>query len=173
MYKCSGDTVYHLLVHCAISPVSSMFVVHWVTSGRVVGVVFGWKNWFAKHGSSFAWNIAPLCLMWAIWSERNNCTFNGVENLAIELKSSFLRSLFEWSRNLGTSKMHLMLRSLRLLVLDCKIFFMKLFGRVFCIHPMYLKPLIFSIDYYFKKKNYYSFFFWLNKISITLLVYDE
>ena len=44
----------------------------------------------------FVWNIALLCIMWAIWRERNNRTFDGVENSIKVLKKSFVWS-FECS----------------------------------------------------------------------------
>ena len=34
--------------------------------GRVMDLLFGWRNWFDKH-SSDVWNLVPLCLMWTIW----------------------------------------------------------------------------------------------------------
>lgn len=60
----------------------------------VAEVLFGWNNWFGKHGSSLVWNMVCLCLTWIIWRERNNCTFNGVEDLVFELKLVFLGVYF-------------------------------------------------------------------------------
>lgn len=39
----------------------------------------GWTVDVGIHGNSFAWMIAPLCLMWATWRGRNNYIFNGVD----------------------------------------------------------------------------------------------
>ena len=44
--------------------------------------------------------------IWVIWEGINNCPFNGVAVSVTELKSLHLRSLFEWSRILGTGNMH-------------------------------------------------------------------
>jgi hypothetical protein len=65
MCKRCGETVDHLLLHCTVaqelwSLVFSMFEIHWVMPKRVADVLFDWMYCFGKHGSSFAWNIAPL-----------------------------------------------------------------------------------------------------------------
>ena len=41
-------------------------------SRRVLRKKGGELSWFYKHRSSFAWNSAPHCLMWAIWEESYN-----------------------------------------------------------------------------------------------------
>lgn len=40
-----------------------------------------------------AWKTAPLCLMWTIWREMNNRTFEGVEQI-IDLKYTFWHCLY-------------------------------------------------------------------------------
>ena len=44
-----------------------------------VDTLFGWWNWPGKHVSSI-WNLAPLCLMWCLWRERNMRTFEDMES---------------------------------------------------------------------------------------------
>ena len=51
MCKCSGETVDHLLLHCFVAAevwsfVFCSFWVSWVFPGRVVDLLFGWRNWF-------------------------------------------------------------------------------------------------------------------------------
>jgi hypothetical protein len=106
MRRCSSKTVDHLFVHCDVakelwSLVFSMFSVHWLMPKTILELLFGWSNWFGKHGSYLVWNMVPLCLKWKIWRERNSHTFNGVEVSIIELTFSFMRSLFEWSHIMG------------------------------------------------------------------------
>lgn len=48
-------------------------------------VYFTWKGIFGRHRNSFNWKAAPLCLMWTIWREENNHTFDGFE-LSIKLR---------------------------------------------------------------------------------------
>ncbi len=71
---------------------------------HAVDVLSGWKICIATHGNSFAWKIVPLCLGW--YGEKNNCTFNGLELLILELKKLLLRVLFERSCTLGNSEEH-------------------------------------------------------------------
>ena len=82
--RCSGETVDHLLLHCGLarqvwSFVFRSFGVTWELLGRVVELLFGWRNWFGKH-SSDVWNLVPSCLMWIIWWERNRQTFEDIES---------------------------------------------------------------------------------------------
>ena len=75
MCRCNGETVDHLLLHCEKtyhlwSLVFRSFGISWVLPRLVADTLFGWWNWFGKHSSSI-WNLAPLCLMWCIWRERN------------------------------------------------------------------------------------------------------
>ena len=70
---CNGETVNHLMLHCPVAAVLWNFVlrtfgVKWVSSGCVMGMLFGWRNWFGKH-SSKVWNLVTLCLMWTIWAK--------------------------------------------------------------------------------------------------------
>ena len=46
---------------------------------------FGWKICVGIHGIFFAWKIVSLCLMCDDVEGGNNCTFNGVELLVMEL----------------------------------------------------------------------------------------
>ena len=43
-----------------------------------------------------AWGAAPACLMWCIWQERNQRTFEGVELSLPNLKFLFFNSLHDW-----------------------------------------------------------------------------
>jgi hypothetical protein len=56
MCRCSGETVDHLLLHCNVAYELWSFMFHffgiqWVMAGRVVNLLFGWRNWFGKHDS--------------------------------------------------------------------------------------------------------------------------
>ena len=75
-------------------------------SERVVDVLYGWKICVATHGNLLAWKIIPVCLIWLIWRERNNRTFNCVELATMGLKNLFLRMLFEWFCTLGNIEEH-------------------------------------------------------------------
>ena len=96
---------HSLLLHCGKayrlqSLVFRSFGFFWVLLRSVADTLFGWWNWLEKHLSSI-WNLAPLCLMWGLWRERNRRTFEDMENSDDQLLASFSGSLFDWSRAWG------------------------------------------------------------------------
>ena len=103
--RCSEEMVDHLLLHCLVAAeiwgfVFQMFGVDWVMSRRVLDQEAGWRNWFGNR-SSDVWNLAPLCVMWALWKERNYRTFENVEHSVGQLIEFCMCSLFGWSRAWG------------------------------------------------------------------------
>ena len=105
MCRCNGETVNHLLLHCGKayqlwSLVFRSFGISWVLPRSIADTLFSWWNWFGKHSSS-VWNLAPLCLMWCIWRERNWCTFEDRDKSNDQLLAYFSCSLFYYSRAWG------------------------------------------------------------------------
>ena len=49
-----------------------------------------------KHSSN-VWNLAPHCVMWIIWRERNNCIFEDSVLFGDKLLELFASTLFDWS----------------------------------------------------------------------------
>ena len=45
-----------------------------------------------------AWRADPLCLMWALWKERNERVFNNIERSNQALKHYFLYTFVNWGR---------------------------------------------------------------------------
>ena len=45
----------------------------------------------------YFWNLVPLCLMWCIWRERNQRTFDDLDRSDDQLLALFIGSLFYWS----------------------------------------------------------------------------
>ena len=102
MCHSSRETVDHLLLHCGKayrlwSLVFRSFGFSWVLPRSVAGTLFGWRNWPGKHLSSI-WNLAPLCLMWCLWRERNRRTFKDLDSSNDQKLASFDRTFFDWSR---------------------------------------------------------------------------
>ena len=98
----NGEMVDHLLLHCGKayrlwSLVFRSFGFSWVLPRSVADTIFGWWNWLGKHLSSI-WSLAPLCLMWRLWRERNRRTFEDMDGLDDQLLASFSGTLFDWSR---------------------------------------------------------------------------
>ena len=99
MCKRDGETVDHLLLHCAVvqvlwNYVFQAFHIQWVLPRSVLDVLFGWRNWFGRHHSHI-WNLVLLCLMWMVWCERNSRTFDDMKKSDDQLLDSFVESLFD------------------------------------------------------------------------------
>ena len=52
-------------------------------------------------GGPRVWNLIPSCLMWTIWQERNNRTFENKETAPAKLIELLFVSLFDWCRVWG------------------------------------------------------------------------
>lgn len=105
MCRGHGEMMDHLLLHFPRAAVLwnyvfSFFGVEWVLPGRVMNLLFAWRNCFGKHFSS-VWNLVPSCLMWTVWRERNQCTFEDLESSESQFLETFVTSLFDWSRAWG------------------------------------------------------------------------
>ena len=81
-YRCCGEIVEHLLLHCEFShalwsEVFLIFGIQWVMQEKVASFLLRWQNWLRKHSSN-VWNLVLACLMWLVWWECNNPTFEDV-----------------------------------------------------------------------------------------------
>ncbi|KAJ9707665.1 hypothetical protein PVL29_002622 [Vitis rotundifolia] len=95
--------VDHLLLHCVKTRVLwnllfSLFGVAWVLSGSVKETLLGWHGAFVGKTRKKAWQMAPLCIFWTVWKERNLLAF-GNEVLSLQrLNYSFICNLWSWVR---------------------------------------------------------------------------
>ena len=76
---CNAESVDHLLFFCPITHSLWMYMlwlfgIDWVMPGSVVDLLFSWYHWLGKHSFDI-WNLVPDCLMWTIWTERNQRSF--------------------------------------------------------------------------------------------------
>jgi hypothetical protein len=106
-YMCKNhwETGDHLLLHCEVATalrcsVFSMFGIQWVLPAKVLDMLAGWHNWFGRH-SSTVWNLAPLCVVWSLWKERNRRIFEDLEKPFSHLQEQFSGLLFDCSRSWG------------------------------------------------------------------------
>lgn len=81
------------------------------------------RNWFGKYFSD-VWN--PLCLMWIVWKEHNNCILEDDEKPLDQLKSLLICTLFDWSH---ACVLHIVIQFFRpkLFLLFCNI-------KMLCVH---------------------------------------
>uniref|UniRef100_A0A2N9G750 DDT domain-containing protein n=1 Tax=Fagus sylvatica TaxID=28930 RepID=A0A2N9G750_FAGSY len=103
MCKSSGETVNHLLLHCPVawelwSMVWILFGITWVMPRGVVDLFNCWHGPRSKSEAGKIWKMTPHCLMWCIWQERNDRTFNGVEKSIPALKFHLLHILLSWAK---------------------------------------------------------------------------
>jgi hypothetical protein len=60
---------------------------------RVLDLLACWKGSFGRHCSVDLWGTIPLCIIWIIWRECNQHTFEGIE---CSDKTDFLCSMYDW-----------------------------------------------------------------------------
>jgi hypothetical protein len=107
MCRCNGETVEHLLLHCPVvgvlwNWVLQAFGIHWVIPGTVADLLFSWWNGLGRHSSDI-WNLVPACLMWTVWKERNQRTFEDTTRAEYQILEGFILTLFDWSKAWGLS----------------------------------------------------------------------
>jgi hypothetical protein len=95
MCKSSGESTNHLLLHCPVawelwSMVCILFGTPWVMPRSVVDLFTCWKGSLGNSEAGKVWKMIPHCIMWCLWRERNDRTFNGVEKSIPALKFYFL-----------------------------------------------------------------------------------
>uniref|UniRef100_A0A2N9J9F5 Reverse transcriptase domain-containing protein n=1 Tax=Fagus sylvatica TaxID=28930 RepID=A0A2N9J9F5_FAGSY len=103
MCKSSGESVNHLLLHCPVawelwSMVLILFGITWVMPRGVVDLLNCWHGPRSKSEAGKIWKMTPHCLMWCIWQERNDRTFNGEEKSIPALKFHLLHILLSWAK---------------------------------------------------------------------------
>jgi hypothetical protein len=101
MCKSSGESVSHLLIHCPMAQklwnmILGLFGIPWVIPRGVVDLLLCWSGRWGKSEGGKIWKAIPHCLMWCLWCERNERTFNDKETSIPALKFHFLQSLFDW-----------------------------------------------------------------------------
>jgi hypothetical protein len=55
-----------------------------------------WREQFGSPQSEAVWKMIPLCLMWCIWRERNDRSFEDSERTVAELKAFFNTFSIGW-----------------------------------------------------------------------------
>ena len=99
--NCLGEeTVDHLLIHCSKARILwelllAIFGVSWVFPLFVKDTLLSWKGSFVGKRRKKAWMIAPLCIFWTIWWEKNRLVFEDVNISVNRMKYTFICNL--WS----------------------------------------------------------------------------
>ena len=151
---------------------------------KVFDLLCGWQ---CRGPNLDIWNLIPLCLMWAIWRERNWRIFENVECAFSQIKASFICFLYEWSFVLGlidSDSMHSFIESTHMLILShCHSlgYFFVYFHDVFPFpqHTLFIHiPKATSLDvlfvpskYFLKIKQLYPLFLIFESQSILKSIY--
>lgn len=78
-----AESVNHLLIHCPVASRLWMLIVvtfglDWVQSGSMFTVLQSWAEGRVGRRRCKTWMLAPHCLLWLIWLERNRQAFKAV-----------------------------------------------------------------------------------------------
>ncbi|KAJ9705268.1 hypothetical protein PVL29_003364 [Vitis rotundifolia] len=97
------ESIDHFLIHCSKAKVLwelifALFGVTWVLPSSVKETLLGWNGSFVGKKHQKVWKVAPLCLFWTIWKERNRITFENEEFLVQKLKISFICNYWSWAK---------------------------------------------------------------------------
>ena len=101
--KENEESADHILIHCGKTRelwplLLSSFGVVWVFLTLVRNLLLEWKIKGLGKKRRAVWRLAPICLLWCIWGERNQITFQEEEMSDTCLRNLFFRSLLEWSQ---------------------------------------------------------------------------
>ena len=101
MCKKSGESIDHLLLHCEVAlevwnMVCQLFDIMWVMPGSLKECLGSWRAQGGNHTVLQIWRMAPMCVLWCLWKERNARSFEDRELGLMELKKMVLQTLFSW-----------------------------------------------------------------------------
>ena len=96
------EELNHLLIHCPLiwglwEDLISIPSLAWVCPFSHKDLFLGWTFFSIRKRARKLWRSAPLCLLWAIWKEKNQIVFNDVPFSLTRLKSSFVSMLVSWA----------------------------------------------------------------------------
>ncbi|KAG7958106.1 hypothetical protein I3843_10G002800 [Carya illinoinensis] len=93
-----GESVDHLLLHCEVArglwnEILSQLDLGWVMPETVVAVLASWTDLRGIQQIKAIWKMIPICIIWCVWQEHNEGTFEDKERSMEELKDFFYRTL--------------------------------------------------------------------------------
>ncbi|KAG7965770.1 hypothetical protein I3843_08G016900 [Carya illinoinensis] len=102
MRKKSGETVDHLLLHCEFARDTwnyffSRMGLAWTMPVRVSELLASWRGISGTTQIVAIWKMVPICILWCIWSERNNRHFEDRERSVEEFRGFLWKTLFLWA----------------------------------------------------------------------------
>ena len=100
------ENMDHLLLHClSIWDLWEGFIhilgVAWVWFCTLKDLMDEWSFFPINKKTKKVWKVAPLCLIWEIWKERNRVVFKDMPFSYSGLKNSYVSALSSWVDILG------------------------------------------------------------------------
>ena len=82
--KESEEAIDHILIHCTKTRelwifLLALFGVAWVFQDLVRNLLLQWKVKGFQKKNGVVWHLAPICLFWCVWKERNRRIFKDEE----------------------------------------------------------------------------------------------
>jgi hypothetical protein len=101
MCKKEEESIDHLLLHCESArflwnAFFSRFGLAWVMPRGVVDLLHCWWSGGCPR-SVVVWKMVLLCIMWCLWSERNERFFEDSKRSLEDLLHFFFNTLFTWA----------------------------------------------------------------------------
>jgi hypothetical protein len=59
-------------------------------------LLVSWRGQLGQRKVLELWKLAPLCLMWCIWREKNTRSFEDCGIVMLELKKMLFQSFYTW-----------------------------------------------------------------------------
>jgi len=99
--KKNGKSVDHLLFRCEVACANwnvffNRFGLSWVMPRRLVDLYACW--WTANSArTAIMWKTVPSCLLWYLWRDINDSSFEDHKKTLEEIKSLFFNTLYLWT----------------------------------------------------------------------------
>ena len=96
-------TINHLLIHCSRAKMLWDLLLaitdsNWVFPRTVRQRLLAWQSASVDKKRKRVWMVAPLCIFWTLWLERNRVVFENEAPSTHRMKSFFLFTLWSWAK---------------------------------------------------------------------------
>lgn len=106
MCKKNEKLVDQLSLHCPIVlelwSMEFTFGIYWVMPKTLVELLACQQGKLGLHRNGVIWMAVSHCLMWCIWLERNNRSFEDSKRTLAYLKLFFFKTLPDWMSIIGS-----------------------------------------------------------------------
>jgi hypothetical protein len=102
MCKNNWESVDHLLLYCEVATrpwhyLFTLFGIEWVMPQKVLDLFACWNQVGGRDLVKVIWRMAPLCVIWCIWRERNAQLFEDKECSVDGVRKNMICMLHLWA----------------------------------------------------------------------------